>query len=167
MNIFDVGVVMCGYQFRWSHCSSCHQLISCAKYIPGLCIPCCSTHTQWNAFVRYGGRANVEVKAIEFSYTKFKPQCSCFQTLHSTNNKQRIELELRNFSIYLYRLLYYYYDFRQFLWPVNSPVFPVHISFFLCSLLNCLQTYSKHRATDCFIKVEEISVFPHIDFLQL
>lgn len=131
-----------------------------------MCISCFCTHTM-NGFCEVWERVEVEVNAIEYSYTKPNPQCSCFQSLHSTNNKQRIELELRHFSIYLYRLLYCYHYFRQFLWPVNSPLFPVHISFFLCSLLNCLQTYSKHRATDCFIKVDEISVFPHIDFLQL
>lgn len=130
-----------------------------------MCMSCFRTHTM-NSFCEGWERSEVEVNAIEYSYTKPNPQCSCFQFLHSMNNKQRIELELRHFSIYLYRLLYYYY-FRQFLWPVNSPVFPVHISLFLCSLLNCLQTYSKHRATDCFIKVDEISLFPHIDLLQL
>ena len=68
---------------------------------------CCSTHTM-NGFCEVWERAEVEVNAIEYSYTKPNPQCSCFQSLHSTNNKQRIELELRHFSTYLYRLLYYY-----------------------------------------------------------
>ena len=79
-----------------------------------MCLSCFSTHTM-NGFCEVWERAEVEVNAIEYSYTKPNPQCSRLQSLHSTNNKQRIELELRHFSIYRYRLLYYYHYFRQFL----------------------------------------------------
>jgi hypothetical protein len=96
------------------------------------------------------------------SHTCLNFQSPSFQQQQTT----RIEMEIHNFSVFIISgFIIIILDYT--VWPVNSPIFPPHTSFFLDSLLNCLQTYPNHRGTDCFIKVAEISAFSHIDFSQL